>query len=175
MLELIMHCHYVVAVDDSRLGWPEVSLPVVPGMEACHWPFRRSPRAQWPKLLHMLLAGELVRARDAQGWLIDAAGPLDESLAKAWALASGKEALPKRALEAAALVGVPQTVAGLAAADSAGTEAGRAAIVQCVTQSCAVPAAEALALQARLAAEFLASAACREGRVGAEFTRTMRA
>ena len=42
MLELLMHCHYLVAVDDAALGMPEVTLPVVPGMEGCHWPFRKA-------------------------------------------------------------------------------------------------------------------------------------
>jgi hypothetical protein len=38
-----------------------------------------------------------------------------------------------------------------------------------------VPLTEALPLQAKIAAEFLASAACREGRVGAEAARTLNA
>src|SRR5262249_18586873 len=42
MLEMAVHCHYLVAVEDARLGWPEVTLPVVPGMEGCHWPYRCS-------------------------------------------------------------------------------------------------------------------------------------
>jgi hypothetical protein len=42
-----------------------------------------------------------------------------------------------------------------------------------MSRACAVSAKEAQGLQARFAAEFLASAACREGRVGAEYTRTM--
>ena len=42
MLELMSHCHYLVAVDDAAMGFPEVTLPVVPGMEGCHWPFRRT-------------------------------------------------------------------------------------------------------------------------------------
>ena len=41
-LELLMHCHYLVAVEDALLGMPEVTLPVVPGMEGCHWPFRKA-------------------------------------------------------------------------------------------------------------------------------------
>jgi len=173
MLELIMHCHFVVAADEARFGWPEVTLPVVPGMEACHWPFRRSGREQWPRLMRMLLAGEPVKARDAVGWLIDAAGPPSETLPLVWGLATGRSTLPKRALEAAALGGAPAEAAGLAAADGPLTEAGRAAIAACVRAACGTTAAEALAIQARLAAEFLASPACREGRVGAEYARTM--
>ncbi|HZD05978.1 MAG TPA: hypothetical protein VE173_13790, partial [Longimicrobiales bacterium] len=89
MLELLLHCHHVVAVEDARLGWPEVTLPVVPGMEGCHWPLRRAPREAWPRLLEMLLTGRPVAAREAVGWLIDAAGPLEEAVRMAWALAGG--------------------------------------------------------------------------------------
>ena len=48
-LELMLHCHFVVAVDDASLGMPEVTLPVVPGMEGCHWPLRKVGSEQWPK------------------------------------------------------------------------------------------------------------------------------
>ena len=33
MLELATHCHFVVATNGTSLGFPEVTLPVVPGME----------------------------------------------------------------------------------------------------------------------------------------------
>lgn len=174
MYELLMHCHYVVAVDDARLGWPEVSLPVVPGMEGCHWPFRRTKAEHWPKLAHALLAGELVRARDGVGWLLDAAEPMEKALATVWGLASGtRNDIPRRGLETGPLAGLSTTVASVPAADDPLVEAGRAGIAACVAQSCAKPEAEALKLQARLAAEFLASKACRDGRVGAEYARVM--
>jgi len=41
-LELMMHCHYLVAEENAALGMPEVTLPVIPGMEGCHWPFRKA-------------------------------------------------------------------------------------------------------------------------------------
>ena len=172
MLETLMHCHFLVAVDDARLGWPEVTLPVVPGMEGCHWPFRRAPRDAWPRLLHLLLSGVPVHATEAVGWLVDSAAPMSDALKAAWGLATGAHGPPKRGLESGALAAVPADVAGLAPADGPGIEAGRAAIARCVAQSCAVPVADALALQARLAAEFLNSKACRDGRVGAEYART---
>ena len=171
MLELLMHCHHLVAVDDARLGWPEVTLPVVPGMEGCHWPLRRGKREHWPRLVRMLLTGEAVKARDAVGWLADAAAPMDEALRTVWALANGRGGLPRRPLERGELSGVPADAAGIEPADSPGVAAGRGAIVACMTAACAVDAQEALPLQARLAAEFLASSACREGRVGAEAAR----
>ena len=174
MYELLMHCHYVVAVDDARLGWPEVNLPVVPGMEGCHWPYRRSAKEHWPKITHALLSGEAVKARDAVGWLLDAAEPMGKALATVWGLANGtRKDIVRRGLESGALAGVPATVATLAPADDPLVEAGRAGIVACMTASCGKPAAEALPLQAKLAAEFLASKACRDGRVGGEYARVM--
>jgi enoyl-CoA hydratase/carnithine racemase len=178
MLELMVHCHYLVAVEDARFGWPEVTLPVVPGMEGCHWPFRRSGSAHWPKLLRMLLSGQPVKAGEAVGWLIDAAAPMERALALAWSLASGSAGgsggVARRPLATGKLEGVP-TETGLPAADGPAEARARAAILDCVQRSCAATLSEALPLQARIAAEFLASAACREGRVGAEYARTMNA
>lgn len=174
MYELLMHCHYVVTVDDARLGWPEVNLPVVPGMEGCHWPFRRAAKEHWPRIAHALLSGEAVKAKDAVGWLVDAAEPMDRALATAWALASGtRKDVARRGLEAGALAGVPTTSATLAPPDDPLVEAGRAGIVACLTASCAKSAMEALPLQAKIAAEFLASKPCRDGRVGQEAARVM--
>jgi enoyl-CoA hydratase/carnithine racemase len=174
MLELIVHCHHIVSVDEARFGWPEVTLPVVPGMEGCHWPFRRTTAAHWPKLVTMLMTGAPVKAADAVGWLIDFAGSEDESLKRAWALASGDRAQPRRPLAAGALE-VPSDVAGLPPADGAANEAARRAIMDCIQRACRATLAEALPLQARIAGEYLHSKACREGRVGAEQARTMRA
>ena len=173
MLELMMHCHYVVAVEDARLGWPEVTLPVVPGMEGCHWPFRRSPQGQWPRLLHMLLSGEPVRAAEAVGWLIDVAAPMDESLARAWKLARGEGAGVARRPLAPERLSVADHDAGLSTGNCAPTEAARRAIVECLRASCNASLSEALAIQARIAAEFLASPTCRAGRVGTDYSRTM--
>ena len=38
--------------------------------------------------VYMLLGGKAVKARDGLGWLVDYAGPMDDALAKAWAIAS---------------------------------------------------------------------------------------
>jgi enoyl-CoA hydratase/carnithine racemase/3-hydroxyacyl-CoA dehydrogenase len=176
MLELLVHCHHLVAVEDARLGWPEVTLPVVPGMEGCHWPYRRATPAHWPRLTAMLLGGELVRAREAVGWLVDAAGPMDEALRAAWSLASGAGGrIPRRPLEAGRLAGVPLEVSGLPVADDPAVERARAAVAACIRDACGATLAEALEVQARHAAEFLASPGCRAGRVGAEAARTLNA
>jgi enoyl-CoA hydratase/carnithine racemase len=174
MLELLIHCHYLVSVDDARLGWPEVTLPVVPGMEACHWPFRKADPDHWPKLLGLLLTGRGARASDAAGWLVDFAGPLDQALQTAWKVASGADhGLKQRAVESGALKGVPTDTRDLPVADSPAMETARGAIIECMQQACGLPLSEALEVQAKRSADFLASATCREGQVGAEYTRTM--
>jgi len=47
----------------------------------------------------------------------------------------------------------------------------RSAIVDCVQASCGAPLGEALGVQARHAADFLALKSCRAGRVGQEYDR----
>ena len=174
MYELLMHCHHVVAVDDVRIGFPEVGLPVVPGMEGCHWTFRRAAKDHWPRIMQALLSGAPVRGKDSVGWFVDVAAPMDDALRAAWALASGTAAGPaRRPLAAGPLTGLPTAVSGLPAADDPLVETGRAAILDCVTRTCAVSAADATDLQSRISADFLASKPARDGRVGAEFQRVM--
>ncbi len=170
-LELLCHCHFVVAAEGADLGWPEVTLPVVPGMEGCHWPLRKARPEDRSRLLAMLLSGRPVKAADARGWLVDFAGPLDEAVRAAWRFASGEG--KAREVEAGALEGVPADVPGVPEAGSAATIAARKAIRDTVARSCAVGLSEALAVQADLAADFLASKECRNGAVGADRARTM--
>ena len=172
-LELLMHCHYLVAVEDAVLGMPEVTLPVVPGMEGCHWPFRKADRTQWPRLVRMLLTGAPVSARDAMGWLIDYSGPTRESLAMVWSLASGGvSGVPMRELDEGILQGIPVNV-GVAVSDSPATEAARKAIMHSIRDSCGVALSEALDVQAKHSADFTVTSFCREGSIGAEHLKTM--
>lgn len=172
-LELLMHCHYLVAVENTVLGMPEVTLPVVPGMEGCHWPFRKAKPDQWPKLVGMLLSGTPVKAKDAVGWLIDYSGPMREALATAWSLASGTAAGPPiRQLDEGKLKDIPADV-GLSASDNPATEAARSAIMHSIRESCGATLSEALELQARHSAGFTITSFCREGSIGAERLRTM--
>ncbi len=174
MLELMTHCHYVLAVDAARLGMPEVTLPVVPGMEGCHWTFRKARSEDWGKILTLLLSGAPVRASDAVGWLIDYAGPLEETLAMAWRLASGEGgALPRREVEGGMLEGVPTEVPGLADTGGSMGLAARTAILGCVQGACGAPLSEALEVQARHSAAFMTSAACRKGELGSQYAKTM--
>jgi enoyl-CoA hydratase/carnithine racemase len=175
LLELMTHCHFVVAVDVAQLGFPEVTLPVVPGMEGCHWPFRKATADGRTRLLHLLHGGRPVAAADAVGWLVDFAGSMDDVLATAWKLASGKDAgVKRRPFEAGALMDVPSDVAGLPPAGSQATEVARKAIVDTVRASCGASVADALAIQATHSARFMTSDACTRGVVGAEFSKTMR-
>jgi enoyl-CoA hydratase/carnithine racemase/3-hydroxyacyl-CoA dehydrogenase len=173
MLELLAHCHYVVAVEGAQLGMPEVTLPVVPGMEGCHWLMRKAKATDRPRLLQLLLTGKPVRAQDAVGWLIDYAGPLEDALATTWKVArDGKHGLARRRLEERA-VDVPAEAGALPPAGTPEREAARAAVMECIRRSCGVPLAEALGVQARLSAAFMTSAACRAGVVGADYSKTV--
>ena len=173
MLELMSHCHYLVAVDDAVMGFPEVTLPVVPGMEGCHWPFRRTDGEGHAKLMQMLLSGRFVSGEAASGWLVDAVGSTDECLPLVWSLASdGDHGLSRRSLQEGAVAGVPTEVPGLAAGEPA-LEAARKAIVDCVQGSCAATLAEAVDVQSRHSADFMVTDACRRGRVGGEAKKTL--
>jgi enoyl-CoA hydratase/carnithine racemase len=179
MLELLMHCHHLVAVEEARFGWPEVTLPVVPGMEACHWPLRRADAAGRRRILELLLTGRPVKAGDALGWLVDRAGPVDEALQAAWALASasgtGDGGIDdgRRPVARGALDDIGDAVPTVPPADSPQMEAGREAIMQCVRAATEVDLDEALTVQARLAADFLAGPVCRKGVVGREYAKVM--
>lgn len=172
MLELMSHCHFVVATKGTQLGMPEVTLPVVPGMEGCHWNFRKTKSADWPRLMTMLLSGKSVKAEDAVGWLIDASGSMNESLATAWAIASGSSKVERRAFNDGVLTGLPEP-AGLPPVEGPSLEAGRKAILDCVKASCGAKLADAITIQAKLSGEFMKTPACKKGRVGGEYAKTM--
>ncbi len=174
MMELLLHCHYLVAAEGADVGMPEVTLPVVPGMEGCHWPFRRTGTEHWPKLLELLLSGRPVKAEKAVGWLIDYAGPMEQAIETVWKVATnGDHGLSRRAVEAGSLDGVRNEIGDLPAADTPLTEAARKAIVDCIDDACHTTLAEALSVQAKHSADFMTSTSCMEGRIGAEYTKTM--
>ncbi|MHC5016241.1 MAG: enoyl-CoA hydratase/isomerase family protein, partial [Planctomycetota bacterium] len=175
MLELTTHCHYLVAVEDAQLGMPEVTVPVVPGMEGCHWPFRKASSGDWPKLLRLLLSGRPVRAAEAVGWLADFAGPMDKALQCAWQAATGGDhGLKRRAVQTGTLEWEPTDVGDLAEADSPAVEAARKAIIDAIQASHGTSLDDALEVQSKHSAGFMLTEACRSGRVGAEYTKTMK-
>jgi len=172
-LELLIHCHYLISVDDARLGMPEVTLPVVPGMEGCHWSFRKVKNEERQKLLKLLLEGEQVKAKDAVSWLIDYAGSNNEALQIAWKIVTGKDhGLVKRDVKVNALDELSFDIK-LQAPGNQGMEAARKAIIETIRDSCGANLKEALSIQAKHSAEFMVSDACKNGRIGAECKRVM--
>jgi enoyl-CoA hydratase/carnithine racemase len=173
MLELMMHCHYLVTLDDVSLGMPEVTLPVVPGMEGCHWPLRKAAPDNWPKLLHLLLEGRQVKAKEATGWLVDYAGPMEDALKVAWQIATGGDhGISMRKVAEGPLDGVPKEISGLTPGDAA-TEAARKAILDNVISACGASLSDALDIQAKHSAGFMSGKFCQKGRIGAECKKTM--
>jgi hypothetical protein len=71
------------------------------------------------------------------------------------------------------LKGVPNDASDLPPADGPANEQARARIMACIQASCGASLAEALPIQAKHAAEFLASRACKAGAVGADYMKTM--
>jgi len=174
MLELLTHCHYLLAVEGAQVGMPEVTLPVIPGMEGTHWTFRKAPSDDWGKVLALLLGGRPCRAPDAVGWLLDYAGSMEDTLAMAWSLVSGEpSSLARRQVESGILDGVPTDVPGLPEADGEAGIAARAALVACIQGACSSTLTEALEVQARHSAAFMTSDACRSGEIGTQYARTM--
>ncbi|MEW5994000.1 MAG: hypothetical protein AB1744_06350 [Candidatus Zixiibacteriota bacterium] len=173
-LELLMHCHYLVATEGAALGMPEVTLPVVPGMEGCHWPFRKTRSEDWPKLLHLLLGGKPVNAEEAVGWLIDFAGSTEESLRMAWKTATEGERGPiqRRRVVEEALKGIPSEIS-LPDTGNPAVGTARKAIMDCIQASCGSSLSEALTVQAKHSANFMSSRFCREGVIGAESAKVM--
>ncbi len=171
-LELLQHCHYVVAVESADLGMPEVTLPVVPGMEGCHWMFRKSSPESWPKVLSLLLEGRSVKATTALGWLVDYSGPLTECVRTCWSIARGESALQRRAVNANRLTGVFTEPKGIAPVTGPGLQAARQAILESIRNSCSAPLSEAITIQARHSGAFMSSTACRTGAVGLAFAKT---
>jgi enoyl-CoA hydratase/carnithine racemase len=170
-LELLEHCHYLVAVESADLGMPEVTLPVVPGMEGCHWIFRKSAPDTWKKVLNFLLEGRPVKAKNAVGWLVDYAGPLDDCIKTCWLIAKGDNAITRRTVNEKRLAGIPTDLSDMSAAAGASMRAGRKAILETILASCGVPLSEAIGVQATLSGEFMTSAPCRSGTVGAAFAK----
>jgi enoyl-CoA hydratase/carnithine racemase/3-hydroxyacyl-CoA dehydrogenase len=173
MLELMVHCHYLVATNEATLGMPEVTLPVIPGMEGCHWPFRKAAESDWPKLVQLLLSGRSIRATQGVGWLIDFAGTMGESLQAAWKIASESGGgYTKRTVRTEALSGIP--TGDLPNSGNPSVEAARGAIMSTIQGSCGTPLAEALDVQARHSGDFMVTKYCRKGVVGGEYTKTVK-
>jgi enoyl-CoA hydratase/carnithine racemase len=172
-LELLEHCHYLVAVTDAELGMPEVTLPVIPGMEGCHWPFRRAKKEDWPKILKLLVEGKPVKAENAMGWLCDFAGPMDEALLMAYKAAAKDGALPRRTLDEGALKDVTSVLGDMPKAEDPAVDAARKAILDAVAAGTGAPLGDALEIQSKVSADFMAGPLCNKGAIGREYKKTM--
>ncbi len=174
-LELMIHCHYLVTTDDVKLGMPEVTLPVVPGMEGCHWPFRKTKAEYRPKLLRFLLLGKQIKAKDTKGWLTDFTGTQEEALKMAWELANNEtREIPLRKVDQNALAGIDTDII-LPDPDNPGMEAARKAIMDTIQGSCGVSLSDALLVQSRHSAGFMISKYCKAGMIGSAFKQVMNA
>ncbi|MCZ2355700.1 MAG: enoyl-CoA hydratase/isomerase family protein [Bacteroidia bacterium] len=176
MLELMMHCHYLFAVQDATLAMPEVTLPVIPGMEGCHWAIRKAKPEMRKNLLKMLIEGKSFKAKDTIGWLTDFADTAENSLQKIWQiLQEGENALPKRLLINTPLGKLNFEEANITPSQDAGLLEARKAITACIENSCNASIAESIHVQAKLSGDFMVNPLCRKGRIGAEYDKMMQA
>ncbi|MGB4897606.1 MAG: enoyl-CoA hydratase/isomerase family protein [Ignavibacteria bacterium] len=174
MLELMMHCHYLIATEETIFAMPEVTLPVVPGMEGCHWALRKVKSSDRKHLIKMLLEGNQVPAKDSKGWLVDYAGTLDSSLKIAWKIMqNGYSVLPLRKVNEKPIGKIEiNPVENFSTSDES-ISATRRAISDCIKESTNVKLSEAIFVQANHSAEFMISKLCRKGRVGSEYDKIM--
>lgn len=173
-LELLMHCHYFISVEDADIGMPEITLPVVPGMEGCHWPFRKTSSENWPKLLNLILSGRSIKAKQAVNWLLDYVGPMDKALETVWQIATnGDHGILKRKLNEGVVEGVPKELSDLKASGDPNIEASRNKIMECIQKSCASPLSDAIKIQAKYSADFMTSPQSKNGKIWKEFVKVM--
>ena len=168
-----MHCHYLISTDDCQVGMPEVTLPVIPGMEGCHWSFRKAKSEDWSKISELLFTGKAVNASQAVGWLVDFAGSVEESLKIAWKTASGdNHGLVKREV---ATEGLSNLSSKLQLPDSPDpiVVTARKAIMECVNDACSAALSDAIIVQAKHTAAFMSSKDCRRGMIGTEASKVM--
>lgn len=171
-LELMVHCHYLVAEENAALGLPEVTLPVIPGMEGTHWPFRKVKSGNYQDLLRLILTGKYVKAKDSVGWLTDYSGTLESSIKMAWNLASGdNHGLTKREVNENKISDIPSELAGLNNDDLALVEA-RKAILSCVQDSCNATLADSISIQSKHSGNFMTTKLCKKGVIGTAYTKT---
>ncbi len=172
MLELVMHCHYLFAVEDTVFSMPEVTLPVVPGMEGCHWAIRKAKSEDRRHLVKMLLEGKPIKAKETIGWLVDFTGSLESVLTKAWqVMKEGKKILPMRELNAKPIKEIHFNGMKLSRLSDVSAGEARKAVTKCIVDSCNASLEDAIAIQAKHSAEFMVTTLCRKGRVGSEYDK----
>lgn len=90
-LEFASNCHARIAAAGTRLGQPEPTVGVVPGLGGCHLIHRQSETSAHGRISELLLTGHSWKAEEAAGWgFISEIVPVAE--------------LPKRSFELAAKI-----------------------------------------------------------------------
>lgn len=171
MLELFMHCQFVVANENTQLGAPEVNLPVVPGMEMCHWIFRKTNKNNWEKLFNLMLSGRFQKASETTGWLVDYAGNEEDSLKTAYSLAKGESNQKKRELNKAPL-NITNDFYKVQKTENPLVNQAKDAIYNCIIQSCSANLDDALEIQSQHSADFMVSKLCNKGVIGQDYQKT---
>jgi hypothetical protein len=144
----------MVGAENASLGFPEVTLPVIPGMEGCRWTFRKVNSANYLNILNLLLTGKFVKAKGSVGWLTDFAGTMDASIKMAWDFASGgNHDLKKRELNEGIITDVPKELAGLDIEDISLVEARKVIL-------------------AKHSGSFMSSKLCKKGVIGTAYVKT---
>jgi hypothetical protein len=140
-------------------------------MEGFHWPYSKAGHDHHHKITRMLLEGKTVKAKDAAGWLIDFAGPMNEVLKIArLTVNKGDHGLPLREVNKNPEE-IRIEVRNTAANGDPAHEIAAKAIAECITASCNAPVSEALEIQAKHSAGFMAGKLCRNGQIGSEFKK----
>jgi enoyl-CoA hydratase/carnithine racemase len=172
-LELMLHCHYLVAEENAVLGMPEVTLPVIPGMEGCHWPFRKVKPDNYMNLLRLLLTGKTVIAKESAGWLTDYTGSLESTIKMAWKIASGGDhGLKLRKVAEGNIKDVTKEMPKLEASDDPGMEEARKAIINSIQNSCNATLSEAISIQSKLSGNFMTTTLFKKGAIGSAYSKT---
>jgi len=173
MLELMMHCHYLIVDEGAKLGMPEIGLPVIPGMEGCHWPFRKMQENDYPKFLNMLLTGKPVKAATTVGWLTDFAGSTQDCIQMAWKIAIGEDSgIQRRELNEASITNVTNNIPAFDAQGDIALEVSRKAMIDAIKESCAASFADSNSVQAKHSGNFMVSEQMKRGVVGSIYKKT---
>lgn len=166
-LELMSHCHYLVAVEDAEVGFPEVTLPVVPGMEATHWLFRKVNKEDWGKIADLLLTGKRLHAKETSGWLCDIVEPPEQALRSAYMLVTGKLNIRKREVCEKPLEEVSEYIRISSPQEKAAVDA----IAKAILEATRVSLTDALYVQSSESASFMTNPLCLNGTIGKEYKK----
>jgi hypothetical protein len=94
----------------------------------------------------------------------------------AWGLATAApNGRPERTLQEQPLEGIAKAIGDLdlPASGNPATEDARKAILENIRSSCGVGLAEAISVQAKHSGQFMVSSACKGGRIGADYKKTV--